>query len=119
MVEYLEQAKEIAPIIGIDWNEVEFTPEDLAEGIKVEYEHGKHDARTNVTNDDLEMTAKIALAHLYERSDYYKGLEFVEEAPSGIFNYLYPPQIIFILLIIAIVLIIYHVAITIYEFVYV
>ena len=38
---------------------------------------------TNVTNDNLELTTKIALAHLNEFSDYYNrnyGLPAMEEA---------------------------------------
>jgi hypothetical protein len=34
---------------------------------------------TNVTDDDLLMTAKIALAHLNEFPDYYERLEEMEE----------------------------------------
>jgi hypothetical protein len=65
--------------IGIDWNAVDFSPKDLAKGMTVELEHGSHDPVTNVTNDSLVMTAKIALAHLYERNDYYVLLEELEE----------------------------------------
>ncbi len=44
-------------------------------------EHGSlGDAKTNVTNDDLLITAKIAFAHFKERSDYYHRLyEFIEQ----------------------------------------
>lgn len=44
-------------------------------------EHGSlGDAKTNVTNDDLLTTAKIAFAHFKERSDYYHRLyEFVKQ----------------------------------------
>ena len=45
----------------------------------VELEHGKRDAHTNVTNDDIIMTGKIALAHLNEFPDYYTRLERMEE----------------------------------------
>jgi hypothetical protein len=48
-----------------------FTPQDLLTGINVELEHGKINPKTNVTNDDLEFTAKIALAHLSEFPNYY------------------------------------------------
>lgn len=48
-----------------------FTPEDLLEGIHIELEHGKVNPATNVTNDDLVLTAKIALAHLNEFPNYY------------------------------------------------
>ena len=48
-----------------------FTKEDFLTGLNIELEHGKINQNTNVTNNDLEMTAKIALAHLNEFSDYY------------------------------------------------
>jgi hypothetical protein len=44
----------------------------------VELEHGLHDPRTNVTNDDPRVTGKIALAHLHEFPDYYTRLEQME-----------------------------------------
>ena len=44
----------------------------------VELEHGLHDPATNVTDDDLLLTAKIALAHLNEFPDYYDRLEKME-----------------------------------------
>ena len=40
-------------------------------GINIELEHGLINPLTNVTNDDLLTTAKIALAHLNEFPDYY------------------------------------------------
>jgi hypothetical protein len=45
----------------------------------VELEHGLHDLSTNVTGDDVVVTAKIALAHLNEFPDYYTRLERMEE----------------------------------------
>jgi hypothetical protein len=42
-------------------------------------EHGLRDPATNVTNDDLLITGKIALAHLNEFPDYYDRLEQMEE----------------------------------------
>ncbi len=47
--------------------------------MEVELEHGLHDPATNVTNDDLLITGKIALAHLNEFPDYYDRLEVMEE----------------------------------------
>ena len=44
-----------------------------------ELEHGKRDPKTNVTNDDLIMTGKIALVHLNEFPDYYTRLDKLEE----------------------------------------
>ena len=46
--------------------------------MEVELEHGSHDPQTNVTNDDLIVTGKIALAHMKEFPDYYERLEKME-----------------------------------------
>ena len=51
-----------------------FLLSDFVIGLNIELEHGKIDPLTNVTNDDLEITAKIALAHLNEYPDYYNPI---------------------------------------------
>lgn len=59
-----------------------FTPEDFLTGINIESEHGKINVITNVTNDNIIITAKIALAHLNEYPNYYNkeyGLPKFEE----------------------------------------
>jgi hypothetical protein len=59
-----------------------WSPFDVAQfrtGMNVELDHGLHDPLTNVTNDDPQVTAKIALAHLNEFPDYYTRLERMEE----------------------------------------
>ena len=48
-----------------------FSVEDLMTGVNIELEHGSVNPLTNVTNDDLLLTMKIALAHLNELPDYY------------------------------------------------
>ncbi len=48
---------------------------EFLRGIEVELEHGRRDERTNVTDDDLVLTAKIALAHFAEYLDYYVRLD--------------------------------------------
>lgn len=48
-----------------------FTVEEFLDGINIELEHGRINPATNVTNDDLILTAKIALAHLNEFPNYY------------------------------------------------
>jgi len=66
------------------WNRgAKWTREDLRRGINEEFEHGRRTPETNVTNDDLEITTKIAIAHLRERDDFYDGLAVIESAPSG------------------------------------
>jgi hypothetical protein len=73
------EAKAIGDEIGIDWDEVDFTPADLLAGIQVEMEHGE-DPETNVTDDSIVDTAKIAWAHLKEMADYYTKLDKMEKS---------------------------------------
>ena len=72
-----EQAKEIGDRLGIDWNVIPL--EQFTLGMNIELEHGMKDLQTNVTNDDLILTGKIAWVHLKEYSDYYDRLKEVEE----------------------------------------
>ncbi len=79
----MEQAKEIAEKLNVDFKTAGFTAEEFLEGMNIELEHGKVDPATNVTNDDPLMTAKIAMAHLNETALYYNediGLEAWEHA---------------------------------------
>ncbi len=48
-----------------------FTIESLITGVNIELEHGTVNPQTNVTNNDLISTMKIALAHLNEFPNYY------------------------------------------------
>ena len=59
----------VANILNIKFDK--FSIEDFLEGINVELEHGKVNPNTNVTNDNLIITSKIALAHLNEFPNYY------------------------------------------------
>lgn len=72
------EARAIGTRLGIDWNTVDL--EQLRRGLEVELEHGARDPQTNVTNDDLDLTAKIAWAHLKEIRDYYTRLDAMEAA---------------------------------------
>ena len=65
----LQDALYAAGILGINFDR--FSPEDFLEGINIELEHGTISSKTNVTNDSLIATAKIALAHLNEFPNYY------------------------------------------------
>jgi len=76
-----EIAKETGEKIGITWEGSPFDVIQFKNGMTVELEHGLVDPQTNVTNDDLEMTGKIALAHLKERPDYYVKLSEMEALP--------------------------------------
>ncbi len=71
-----EEAKNIGNTLGVNWDAVDL--EQFRLGLAVELEHGAHDPETNVTNDDLLMTGKIAWAHLKEVPDYYTKLQAVE-----------------------------------------
>lgn len=74
--------RELGEHMGVDWDNVDFTPEDLLVGMEIEWEHGLDNPETNITDDDLEDTAAIALAHLNETGNYYSedvGLPKMEE----------------------------------------
>lgn len=74
-----EEARRYGEEVGIDWSSAPFEVEQFRIGMNVELEHGLHDLLTNVTDDDPQVTAKIALAHLNEFADYYTRLERMEE----------------------------------------
>jgi hypothetical protein len=71
-----EEALKVGTVLGIDWRSVEL--EQFRRGLEVELEHGGRDPQTNVTNDDLGLTGKIAWAHLKEFPDYYTRLDRLE-----------------------------------------
>ena len=71
-----EEARRIGASLGIDWTKVDL--EQFRRGLEVELEHGARDPETNVTNDDLILTGKIAWAHLKEFPDYYTRLDQLE-----------------------------------------
>jgi hypothetical protein len=79
-----EEAKWAGEQIGIDWQEYDI--EQFRMGLEVELEHGLIDPVTNVTNDDLTVTAKIALAHLREIPDYYTRLKKMEAEAEAEFE---------------------------------
>ena len=58
-----------AKILNINFDK--FSLKEFWEGINIELEHGKTNCQTNITNNDLIMTAKIALTHLNEFPNYY------------------------------------------------
>lgn len=65
----LNDAIYAASALGVTFDK--FTAEEFLIGINIELEHGLVNPKTNVTNDDLITTAKIALAHLNEFPNYY------------------------------------------------
>ena len=65
-----KMAQKVGNKLGVDWEKINLTQFKM--GLKVELEH------KDVTHGDLEMTGKIALAHLEEYPDYYTRLKKVE-----------------------------------------
>ncbi|HUV10413.1 MAG TPA: DUF5661 family protein, partial [Acidimicrobiia bacterium] len=76
----IDDAHRVATELRIDFAAVEFDVAELQHGMEMELQHGRADPDTNVTNDDLVVTAKIALAHLHEIPDYYARLAEMEDA---------------------------------------
>jgi Protein of unknown function (DUF5661) len=72
----VEEAHDLGTRLGVDWAKVD--AEEFRRGLEVEFEHGARDPETNVTNDDLALTGKIAWAHLKEFPDYYSRLDKLE-----------------------------------------
>ncbi len=76
----LKDAFYAAYLLGVTFDK--FTPQEFLDGINVELEHGTVNPKTNVTNDNLLVTAKIALAHLKEFPNYYNkeyGIKIFEK----------------------------------------
>lgn len=65
----INDALYIAKILNIKFDK--FTPNEFLTGINIELEHGTINKKTNVTNNNLLLTAKIALQHLNEFPNYY------------------------------------------------
>ena len=75
-----KDAKQIGQELGIDWNKVNL--DEFTKGVNIEFEHGTKFPESNVTNNDKNMTGKIAWAHLNEFPDYYTRLEKLEKTAS-------------------------------------
>jgi hypothetical protein len=71
-----DDAKMVGDSLGVDWKSIDV--DQFRKGMDVELEHGTRDPQTNVTDDDMHLTAKIAWAHLQEFPDYYDRLEAME-----------------------------------------
>lgn len=65
----IRDAEYAALVLGISFDK--YTIEEFLTGMNIELEHGTINPKTNVTNDNLITTAKIALAHLNEFPNYY------------------------------------------------
>lgn len=77
----LDEAKTVGESLGVDFEQFDLS--EFKMGLTVELEHGLHDSMTNVTNDDLKTTGKIAWAHLKEIPDYYTRLAKMEAEAEG------------------------------------
>ena len=73
----IDQTKKVGTKLKIDWKQVDL--DEFRRGLEVELEHGARDPQTNVTNDDMALTGKIAWAHLKEFRDYYTRLDLMEK----------------------------------------
>ena len=71
-----KEARKVGGVLKLDWTKVD--RQQFRRGLEVELEHGLRDPETNVTNDDLTLTGKIAWAHLKEFPDYYTRLDKLE-----------------------------------------
>jgi hypothetical protein len=71
-----EEARTVGRRLGMDWASIDL--DQFRRGLEVELEHGARDSETNVTNDDVILTGKIAWAHLKEIRDYYTRLDRLE-----------------------------------------
>jgi APA family basic amino acid/polyamine antiporter len=73
-----EDAAAVLAALQVDLAVVPWTVEQFRMGMESELGHGRVDPDTNVTDDDLVLTGKIALAHLVEIPDYYTRLAAME-----------------------------------------
>lgn len=71
------QARRAGKKLNVDFDVID--EDTLKFGMNIELEHGKRHGITNVTNDSILVSAKIALAHLEEYPDYYEALEKMED----------------------------------------
>lgn len=72
-----EEAQRLGETVTVDFTQ--YNLKQFREGLSIELEHGSANPETNITNDDEILTAKIALAHLWEIPDYYTRLEQMEK----------------------------------------
>jgi hypothetical protein len=75
-----EEAEAVLDALHLDPDAVTWDVEQFRLGLQSELAHGRVDPDTNVTDDDLVVTGRIALAHLVEIPDYYTRLAAMEAA---------------------------------------
>jgi hypothetical protein len=76
----LDEAESVMAALNVDPATVAWDVEQFRMGMESELAHGRADPDTNVTDDDLVLTGKIALAHLVEIPDYYTRLAAMERS---------------------------------------
>ena len=69
----IEEARAIGGRLSIHQGNFNF--EEFRRGLEVDLEHRQKAPETNVTNDNVPLTGKIAWAHLKEFPDYYTRLD--------------------------------------------
>ena len=72
----IEEATRVGTLLNIPAGSIDLP--QFRRGLEVEFEHGARDPQTNITDDDVAMTGKIAWAHLKEIPDYYARLDRLE-----------------------------------------
>jgi APA family basic amino acid/polyamine antiporter len=74
----IDEARAVLAALNLDPDAVPWDVEQFRLGLDSELAHGRVDPDTNVTDDDLVITGRIALAHLVEIPDYYTRLASME-----------------------------------------
>ena len=77
-----DEAIQIGNNIGLNFQKIDV--QEFRRGLEVELEHGLVNKNSDVTGDDLNLTGKIAMAHLNELNDYYTRLDIVENAKFNV-----------------------------------
>lgn len=91
----IKQAEKLAKHYKINLDLINFS--EWHYGLNVELEHGKKFGLiTNITNNNLNITAKIVIAHLIEFPDYYKRLLKLETAADKYWSTKKKPNIFLI-----------------------
>jgi APA family basic amino acid/polyamine antiporter len=72
------EAHAVLAALHLDPDAVPWDVEQFRLGLESELGHGRVDPDTNITDDDLVITGRIALAHLVEIPDYYTRLAAME-----------------------------------------
>ncbi len=87
-----KQAIRLARKFNVDLSVVPIN--QLMDGLNIELEHGtKLGQLTNITNNDLDKTMRIVIAHLIEDPQYYKYLKPLEKRRERYWKHRNKPMI--------------------------